>query len=358
MTASPKAMTQQHIGLSTVTIEYSRPNIISQSGENRSGKIWGSLVPYELSKPIPGFGSGNSFPWRAGANENTTIEFSHDAKIEGREIAAGKYGFHIIPHDDSTATLIFSTNSSSWGSYFYDSEEDALRVNIQCQPTDFTQRLTYEFVAIADESCLVALDWEFMRFAFEIEFDVHEIVFENMSNELRGLQGFGWEAPYEAAQYCIDNGIHLEQAEVWLNRSLQGEENFSNLFAKSQLLELRGRHDEALEIREKALNLPSVTSNNWYSAGRDLLEKYAEAAREEQKERYAQDALRIFSSAIKKYKDDMLITYGLGRAYSANGQFDKAIIYVKKAKEMTTNDGTKSFFDGQINKLEEGKDIN
>lgn len=358
VTASPRAMAQQTIGLSTITIDYGRPAVTSPSGENRTGKIWGKLVPYGMSKPISGFGSGNEFPWRAGANENTTITFSHNATINGQKIFAGTYGFHIIVNKDSSATLIFSANYSSWGSYFYEPYEDKLRVDIKTRPTHFTNRLTFDFLNITDESTEVTLSWEHMQFPFTVEYDTKEIVFNNMKDELRGIQGFGWEAPYEAAQYCIDNDIHLDQAEKWIDRSLQSEENFSNLFAKSQLLEKKGKEDEATKIRDKALNLPDATSNNWYTAGRNMLENYAEAKREEQKDKYAQAALKLFYSANKKFGEDMLIQYGLARSYAATGDFKRAIASCKKAIILTENEGTIQFFEGQLKKLEEGKDIN
>src|SRR6187431_661572 len=117
-----KASVSERIGLTDVTIEYNRPGV-----KGREGKIWGQLVHTGFTDQ--GFGTSKSAPWRAGANENTVIEFSTDVKIEGQPLAAGKYGF-FVAYDANEPTLIFSKNSTSWGSFFYDMKEDALRVKV------------------------------------------------------------------------------------------------------------------------------------------------------------------------------------------------------------------------------------
>ena len=105
-----KASVTERIGLTDVTIHYDRPHV-----NGREGKIWGTLIPVGYTDQ--GFGSSKSAPWRAGANENTTIEFSNDVKIEGQALPAGRYGF-FVAYDPGECTLIFSKNSTSWGSFF------------------------------------------------------------------------------------------------------------------------------------------------------------------------------------------------------------------------------------------------
>jgi hypothetical protein len=86
-TASPAAKVSQTIGISAVKISYSRPSV-------RNRDVWGSLVPYGYN--VQPFGAQNSAPWRAGANENTTITFSHPAKVEGKPVPAGTYGLFFV----------------------------------------------------------------------------------------------------------------------------------------------------------------------------------------------------------------------------------------------------------------------
>ncbi len=110
-TPSPAAMVQQTIGISTVTVKYSRPSV-------KGREVWGALVPYGWN--VQQFGAGNSAPWRAGANENTVIQFSYDAKIEGQTVPAGSYGLTFVINKDNTGEVILSKDCKSWGSFFYD----------------------------------------------------------------------------------------------------------------------------------------------------------------------------------------------------------------------------------------------
>src|SRR6476469_2355019 len=148
-----KAMVGERIGLTDIIIHYDRPGV-----KAREGKIWGQLIPAGYTDQ--GFGSSKAAPWRAGANENTTIEFSTDVKIEGQPLPAGKYGF-FIAYDPNECTLIFSKNSSSWGSFFYDMKEDALRVKVKPVATDKSvEWLKYEFIEEKENSVTIALEWE------------------------------------------------------------------------------------------------------------------------------------------------------------------------------------------------------
>ena len=99
---SPAGMVTQTIGISTVTVNYSRPSV-----KNR--EVWGALVPYGWNKQ--GFGTNNPAPWRAGANENTTIRFSHDAELEGKPVPAGTYGLFFVINNDNTGKLPMSNAS-------------------------------------------------------------------------------------------------------------------------------------------------------------------------------------------------------------------------------------------------------
>jgi len=122
--ASLKAEVSQTIGAATkISVVYSRPGV-------RGREIWGGLVPYDKI-------------WRTGANENTTITFSEDVMVEGKKLAAGTYGLHTIPSAEEW-TIIFNNNSTAWGSFDYNKEEDALRVTVKPQSTDTqTEWLTF-----------------------------------------------------------------------------------------------------------------------------------------------------------------------------------------------------------------------
>ena len=119
---SLKATVTQRLGVNTdITIDYSRPGV-------KGRKIWGGLVPYGMA-PGTKESKGNPFPWRAGANENTTIGFNNDVLIEGNRLPAGKYGLFMIPSEKDWI-IIFSKNDSAWGSFSYNQAEDALRITV------------------------------------------------------------------------------------------------------------------------------------------------------------------------------------------------------------------------------------
>jgi hypothetical protein len=130
---SPAATVSQTIGISVVEVNYSRPSV-----KNR--EVWGNLVPYGWK--VQAFGAGNSAPWRAGANENTTISFSHNAMVEGKPVPAGVYGLFFVVNKDNTGEVILSKDSRSWGSFFYTDKQDVLRANIKLRDVAFTELLT------------------------------------------------------------------------------------------------------------------------------------------------------------------------------------------------------------------------
>src|SRR4051812_48910306 len=145
-----KAWVGERIGITDVTIRYDRPGV-----KGREGKIWGQLVPKGFTDQ--GFGTSKAAPWRAGANENTTIEFSTPVSIEGQALPAGIYAF-FIAYDPDECTVIFSKNATSWGSFYYDQKEDALRVKVKPIPiNNNVEWLTYDFENETTTGATVAL---------------------------------------------------------------------------------------------------------------------------------------------------------------------------------------------------------
>lgn len=159
--ASLKAGVMQRLGTDTdITIEYSRPGVKGRT-------IWGALVPYGMA-PGNEYSKGKPFPWRAGANENTTIEVSRDVLIEGKKLPAGKYGIHMIPSQKDWV-IIFSKNNSAWGSFSYDQKEDALRITVTPVTAPHMEWLMYGFDDLAGTSATAYLRWEKLKVPFKIE---------------------------------------------------------------------------------------------------------------------------------------------------------------------------------------------
>ncbi len=158
--ASLAASVSQRIGVDTdITIEYSRPGV-------KGRKIWGDLVPYGLEEGNQ-YSNGNPFPWRAGANENTTIEFTSDIMIEGKRLPKGKYGIHMIPAQGDW-TIIFSKKNAEWGSYSYDQKNDALRVTVTAEQAPHQEWLVFRFEDLDGNSATAYVHWEKLKIPFSI----------------------------------------------------------------------------------------------------------------------------------------------------------------------------------------------
>ncbi len=337
-----KAMVGERIGLTDVTIHYDRPGV-----KGREGKIWGALVPYGFTDL--GFGTSKAAPWRAGANENTTIEFSTDVNIEGKPLAAGRYGFFIAVGKEES-TIIFSNNSTSWGSFFYDPKEDALRVTIKQQPlSEPVEWLRYSFINQTAAGADVALDWEKWRFAFTITTDLDKYQLQSFRKELRSDKGFDSKAWAEAADWCADHNTNLEEALGWadyaINGVFVGEKTFRTLSVKARILRLLNREAEADALMKEALPLGSM--NEVHGFARQML-----AAKK------IKEAGEAFRSNYKKYPNTFTTNMGMARALSAEGNFKEALKYANLAAAQAPDPGNKQSVEAAIEKLKAGKDIN
>jgi tetratricopeptide (TPR) repeat protein len=288
-----KATVSEQIGITDVTIHYSRPGV-----RGREGKIWGHLVPYGFTDL--GFGPRKPAPWRAGANENTTITFTNDVKVEGKDLPAGTYGLHMAPEKDA-CTVIFSKNSTSWGSYFYEEAEDALRVNVKPEPLEKSvEFLKYEFTSQTPNSCLT-------------------------------------------------NNVNLEEALTWSEKAVSepyiGQANFFTLNTKAQILKKLGRVPEADAAMKLAMDKGDVLQIHGY--GRQLLAQ-----------KQAKEALDVFLFNAKKNGTTWPVNVGLARGYSAVGDTKKALKYAKLALTQAPDAANKSSIETLIKTLGESKAVN
>lgn len=314
----PASEMTQTIGISTVNVKYSRPRVTLR-GNDRTGQIWGTLVPWGFDATT--FVDGSNIPWRAGANENTTITFSDDVKIEGKDLKAGTYGLHMAIYEDGKAIVIFSNNSSSWGSFYYKEAEDALRVDVQTQDIAHTEVLTYDVIAMDNTSATIALKWEKKAIPFKVEYDVHSIVIANFKDELRSIPGFGWQGLNQAANYCAQNNVELEQGLVWVDRSIANTKNFNNLSTKGQLLTAMGKTAEAQTILDESVAIANVGQLNFLGYQMLGQQKYDKA-------------IEYFTLNAKRNPKNANCWDSLGEAYKTKGDNKNAIKYLKKSLSM------------------------
>jgi len=333
-----KAMVGEQVGLTQVTINYSRPGV-----KGREGKIWGGVVHNGFA--MLGYGDNKPDPWRAGANENTTIEFSTDVMIEGKKLAAGKYGF-FIAYDPNECTAIFSKNSGSWGSFFYQESEDALRVKVKpvATPTS-TERLTYSFGEQDDSSATISLTWEKLRIPFRVTTNLQQVQLTMIHNELRSDKGFSPQSYLQAADYLSQNNIELEEALTYVKSAEQSMKNFNVYMVKADILEKLSRKPQADSARQMALDNGGLYQLHYY--GRTMLN-----------EKKADKALVVFRTNYKKNGDNFTTNVGMARGLSATGNYKEALKYANKALPLAPDAVNKTSVEGMIAKLKEGKDIN
>ncbi len=149
-------------------------------------------------------------PWRAGANENTTVTFSDDVKINGKTLKAGKYGLHMIPAESGEWTIIFSRDNQAWGSFFYEESNDALRVQAIPEISHFEEWLTYGFDQIKTSSARLFMHWENLRIGVTCEFDEPAVTLNNITAQLTGAPGFSWQNWNQAALYALQTNRFLD----------------------------------------------------------------------------------------------------------------------------------------------------
>ncbi len=314
---SPMATLTQKIGLTDVSVNYSRPQVI-RGNNDRTGQIWGNQVPYGLA--TNGFGNQKPMPWRAGANENTVISFSTDVKIEGKELAAGSYGLHMIPEESGKVTVIFSNNTSSWGSFWYEQSEDALRVDVQMIDSPFTNLLTYEFTAFGNMQGTLSLMWENKAVPINIA-SSQDVVLQSFRDELRGVSGFGWQGPFSAANYCLQNNINHDEAIKWADASIANTKNAQNLTIRAGLLIQKGDKTEGIKAADEASKIANIGQLNFLGYQMMGVQEYDKA-------------IEYFKLNIKNNPTDANGHDSLGEAYMAKGDNKNAIKEFQKCLSM------------------------
>jgi len=338
-----KAVVAEQVGLTQVTITYHRPAV-----RGREGKIWGQLV--HVGFIDQGFGNGKPAPWRAGANENTVIEFDSDVKIEGQILPKGKYGL-FIAYDPAESILIFSKRSDAWGSFFYDEKEDALRVKVKPQPIERSvENLKYEFSNQTPNSAVVALSWEKLSIPFKVEVDYLKQQFEAFVAESQNPRGFTWQGLNIAANWTLQNGYQLEKGLEWATLAtgpkFPGDPTaFPALATKALILDKLGKSDEAAAVIKTALPFGSGVELQQF--GRQLL-----AAKK------PQAALEVFQFNYNKNPNQFTALTGMVRGLSANGEYAKALVFANKALPLAPNDSGRQAVQAMIEKLKAGRDIN
>jgi hypothetical protein len=311
---SPRATVSQTVGLTEITIRYDRPAVNGR-------EIWGKLVPFDSV-------------WRAGANENTVISFSSPVRIGGRPLEPGRYGVHMIP-TQADWTVIFSRQANAWGSFSYDPKEDALRVTATPVAGDMHERLAYTFDDPSDSSVTATLRWEKLAVPIPIEVDSKAVVVDSLRTQLRGLGRFFWQPWSQAAAWCAGNGVNLEEATTWADRSIAMNENFTNLRVKAALLGQRGDTAGASAAERRSLVVATEADINTYGY---LLMGQGKV----------DSAIAIFRKNVKEHPKSWNTYDSLAEAYANKGQKKLAVENYSKALAMVADPAQKARIEGVL----------
>ena len=342
-TTNLKNSAGRRLGVTDIEVHWNAPGV-----KGREGKIWGTdIAPYGFT--VLGFGSDVASPWRAGADENTTIHFSTDVQVNGKTLAAGTYGFFIALYPDSSV-LIFNRNTQGWGSYFYDASMDVLRVSTRQQKdlVQSTEWLSYQFEKQTPSSVELVLYWEKWRIPFTVSVDLVQTTLASIRAQMSGAMGFDPPSLEAAAAWCLRNNVNTEQALHWINSatspSLGGVQSFSALSVKSGLVAKLGRQKEADSLMAMALDKATVLELHNY--GRQLI------AQQKPKE-----ALAVFQKNYQRNKGAWPTQAGLIRGYSAVGDYKKALEHARLALAQAPDETNRRFIEQAIKKLSEGQPL-
>lgn len=259
---SQKATVMQTIGVTDVTIAYSRPGV-------KGRKIWGEPTAAQAgTQGEATLDNQNERPkdavivpwghlWRTGANETTTFTVTDDVLINGEKLAAGTYSLHTIPTKDEWTIVFNGEITNQWGSFYYHKDKDVLRV--KAKPTwvaDNQEWLAYTFDPITDNSAQVNIRWEKVSVPFTVSVaDVNATTLTKLRAAVSGAKADDWRTPLQAGNWALNNNITTDDAEgmAWLDQSIKVKETFQNLSAKANVLYKAGKKEEAFALAEQAI---------------------------------------------------------------------------------------------------------
>lgn len=228
---SPGATLTQTVGLTDITIKYSRPGV-------KGRQIWGALVPYDTI-------------WRTGANEATTISFSDDVTINGQKLAKGTYALFTIPHKDQW-DVVFNSQAEQWGAFTHDKSRDILTVTAKPEKSEYREWMEFEIPEMTTDTAKIVVRWENVAVPFTVDTASTEKSMAAAKRAIAGIENTRWQLPLSAADFALQNG-KMDEAHAWLDQALGVNENIRTLWLKARIQQKEGKTGEARKTVEAAL---------------------------------------------------------------------------------------------------------
>jgi hypothetical protein len=255
---SQKASVMQTIGVTDITITYSRPGvqgrtIFADAPPSMVSRAQGEATLDDQTKrqkgePITPYGH----VWRAGANEATLFQVTDDVLINGQPLKAGSYSLQTIPGKDEW-TIIFNNDPGQWGAFSYDEKKDALRVKAKPQTVNENQEwLVYSFDPITPNAATVNLRWEKVRVPFTVEVKDVKAAWRAHADALIAANPANEELPRQVAVTYL-NDKNYDEALKFIDQSIKIKQTFRNLSAKANILWAMGKKEEAVAAGDAAI---------------------------------------------------------------------------------------------------------
>jgi hypothetical protein len=258
---SPNASVMQTIGVTDITIKYSRPAVKGRT-------IWGDALPEQAAaKGEATLDDQNVRPkgaaivpwghaWRTGANEATQFVVTDDVLINGQQLPAGSYSLHTIPTKNEF-TIIFNSVANQWGSFGYDAAKDTLRIKVKPEWSEHSKEwLEYWIDPINENSAQVNIRWEKLRVPFTVEVkDVQGVTMAKARAAVAAAKADDFATPLQAANYALSNKLSVDEAMGWLNQSIKIKETLGNVGLKARVLAEQGKTAEAITTGERAIQV-------------------------------------------------------------------------------------------------------
>lgn len=263
---SPKASVMQTIGVTDVSVTYSRPGV-------KARKIWGdapagtaagtATLDDARARPKDAVVVPYGHVWRTGANEATLFKVTDDVLINGQPLPAGSYSLHTIP-GPAEWTVIFNKDDGQWGSFTYDDKKDALRVKAKPETVAENQEwLAYGIEPAGENAAQVNIRWERLRVPFTVEVkDVGALTLQKARAVVASAKPDDWQTPAQAANYSLQNKLDMDEALRWTEQSIKAKENYNNLSLKARILAAQGKTADAIAAGEKALQVGKASNAN------------------------------------------------------------------------------------------------
>lgn len=240
--ASPTAMVSQRVGLTKVTVEYSRPSV-------KGRKIFGDLVPFDKV-------------WRTGANKITTIKFDNDVMINGKKLPAGSYGWYTIP-GKTEWTIVLNSDDKQWGAYAYDEKKDVLRFKVTPYKTAKAENMAIALEQTSPNNLEVILSWDKTAVKFSVSHDAHDLIMAEIKDKTSKAD-CSTDTYFDAADYYYEKNIDLNKALEWADKVVEKDKQYWTYQLRARILAKQGNCDKAVADAKISLEMAKKEGDDSY----------------------------------------------------------------------------------------------